>query len=103
MRTSNKLTVERTLRRVIPTGEKRNTLFSRLLQAQFHSIQANTITKVMTQIGFNVKSAAGAMTAPNEEYSKKTVVLYKTADFLYWLTGGGVNLSPGIMIVAVKR
>ena len=103
VRTSNKLAIETFLRRIISAGDKRNKVMSGYLQGQFHSIQVNTLAKVMTQIGFKVHSTVGAMTAPPQEYSKKTIAMYKMADVLHWLTGGGINVSPGVMIVAEKR
>jgi SAM-dependent methyltransferase len=103
MRVSNKRLICGVLRSFARTGDRRDSLLSRMLQSQFHSIGLKSLRDIMSEIGFvKVSVLPRASTAPWSASSWLTRMSYLFADVAYILSLTRCNLHPGVLIFAQK-
>jgi SAM-dependent methyltransferase len=103
MRISNKRFAAGVVRWMTRPGPHRDYRLSRILQGQFHSVCLRSLVRILKKVGFDdIRCLAGAMTSRRQAASWKSWLAYSAADVIRYATGGGVNLSPGILLLARK-
>ncbi|HPQ40627.1 MAG TPA: class I SAM-dependent methyltransferase [bacterium] len=104
MRLTNKRHVIQWTGRLRTPGDALNMKMTTLLQNQFHSIAINDLKTVLRDMGFgDFRIYRRAATAPWHVMNRRSKTAYLGAEFLYYLTAGRLNISPGVLISAALK
>lgn len=104
MRLSNKRVVLEIVRALTPSGLTRDATISGILQAQFHSISIDQLTKILRRLGFDrIAFEPRAMTVRAAVMTAQMRAAYLVADLIHIATLSRVNLSPGVLLYARKN
>lgn len=104
MRLTNKRHVIQWSARLRPRGDATNMKLTTLLQNQFHSIAIHDFQEILRGMGFgDFRVFRRAATAPWREMNVRGKTAYLGAEFLYYISAGRLNVSPGVLISAVLK
>jgi len=104
MRISNKRAIFELIQNLTFSKKVRDRRMSNLLQSQYHSISAKSLSDIVSAIGFaDVELIPNAFSTSWEQLSIFGKFSYVVSYFLYLVTFRRINLSPGVFLIASKK
>lgn len=104
MRLTNKRLILGLARAAIPFCQTRNRMTSKIIQGQFHTISPSSFKRILEEVGFEVLGVERrAMTSTWQAAALRTKIAYMSSDLIYRCSFRKINLSPGVLLFAIKK